>query len=141
MEEIHYARPLHFLKELTVTGNPIMSYRSSRLHVIFMIPQLEVLNGGEVTADENVNAGNLHGADAEGLKAIRQKYFPDGELDDGGGAVVPVSAGLLASNGLDAKVRPFLLARERGTGGGREGERGRKGCGERGRGRGRQTDR
>ncbi len=40
-----------------------------------------------------VLAANMHGADAEGLRLIRRKYFPNGELDDGGGAVPPLAAG------------------------------------------------
>jgi len=103
LDEVKHASPLPLLKQLTITGNAVVNYKLSKLHIVYLIPQLEVLNGEEVSYTENVHAANLHGADAEGLKTIRKKYFPDGELDDGGGAVVPVSAGLLASNGLDAK--------------------------------------
>jgi hypothetical protein len=49
-----------------------------------------------------VHASNLHGADAPALKAIRDRHFPHGELDDGGGAIPPMAAGLLPSDGRDA---------------------------------------
>ncbi len=39
----------------------------------------------------------MHGSDAEALRAIRRRHFPNGELDDGGGAIPPPSAGLVAS--------------------------------------------
>ncbi len=46
-----------------------------------------------------VLAANMHGADAEGLRLIRRKYFPNGELDDGGGAIPPLAAGACAHRG------------------------------------------
>jgi hypothetical protein len=54
-----------------------------------------------VTVDERekVAAQNLHGADAAALKVTRAAAFPRGELDDGGGALPPIAAGLLASDG------------------------------------------
>lgn len=56
-----------------------------------------MLDGQPVEAKEKVLAANMHGADAEGLRLIRRRYFPNGELDDGGGALPPTSAGLIAS--------------------------------------------
>ncbi len=53
-----------------------------------------MLNGLPVSAEDKVSAANMHGEDAAALAAIRRKYFPNGELDDGGGAIPPTSAGM-----------------------------------------------
>jgi hypothetical protein len=58
-----------------------------------MLPHLQLLDGSPVGADERVEAGNMHGADAQGLVGIRRRFFPQGELDDGGGAIPPTAAG------------------------------------------------
>jgi hypothetical protein len=71
----------------------------SRLHAAHLLPQLLELNGAPVTPEERVRAGDAHGAGAEALAAARRRWFPDGELDDGGGAVPPKAAGLVPSAG------------------------------------------
>lgn len=65
-----------------------------RLHVVYLLPQVSVLDGTLVGPNEKVDAANMHGADAEGLVEIRRTFFPQGELDDGGGAIPPTSAGM-----------------------------------------------
>lgn len=65
----------------------------ARLHAMHLLPQLRALDGAPVTPAERLAAANMHGAEAEGLSAIRRKHFPDGELDDGGGAIPPTAAG------------------------------------------------
>lgn len=40
MEEVRYANPLPLLKNLQITGNAISSYRLSRLHLLYLIPQV-----------------------------------------------------------------------------------------------------
>lgn len=55
--------------------------------------QLQQLNGVEVTVVEKVDAGNMVGAATDGLVLIRRQFFPNGELEDGGGAVPPTAAG------------------------------------------------
>uniref|UniRef100_A0A061QPX4 Leucine-rich repeat and guanylate kinase domain-containing protein n=1 Tax=Tetraselmis sp. GSL018 TaxID=582737 RepID=A0A061QPX4_9CHLO len=103
LEEVRFGRGLQNFRSLNVSGNDVCSYRQSRLHIVYLMPQLFVLNDEEVLPAEKVQSLNLHGADAEVLKQIRRKHFPDGELDDGGGAIVPVSAGLLAATASHAK--------------------------------------
>lgn len=63
--------------------------------------QVSLLNGAAVSYIEKVDAANMAGAEAEGLMAIRKQYFPQGELDDGGGAVPPTAAGMLAATVQD----------------------------------------
>lgn len=55
--------------------------------------QLQQLDGVQVTLEEKVEAGNMVGAAADGLVSIRRRFFPKGELEDGGGAVPPTAAG------------------------------------------------
>lgn len=61
--------------------------------------QVFTLDQQLVDEKEKVHARNLHGWDADGLKKIRDHHFPNGELDDGGGAIPPIAAGLLACPG------------------------------------------
>jgi hypothetical protein len=46
-----------------------------------------------MSAGMQVRVANMHGAAAERLRAIRAQFFPNGELEDGGGAVLPAAAG------------------------------------------------
>lgn len=55
------------------------------------------LNDAAISHVEKVDAANMAGAAADGLLAIRKHFFPDGELDDGGGAVPPTAAGTEAT--------------------------------------------
>ena len=67
-------------------------------HICLQVTSLDSLLVDEC---EKVHAHNLHGADAAALRATRAQFFPDGELDDGGGAIPPLAAGLLASDGTE----------------------------------------
>jgi Leucine-rich repeat len=87
------------LGTLNLSANPAQMCMDYRLHLVFLLPQVTNLDSLLVDEKEKVHAQNLHGADAEGLKSIRDKYFPFGELDDGGGAIPPIAAGLLPDDG------------------------------------------
>lgn len=58
-----------------------------------LLLQLQQLDGLEVSVGEKVDAGNMVGAATDGLVLIRRRFFPQGELEDGGGAVPPTAAG------------------------------------------------
>lgn len=77
----------------------------ARLHTVHLLPQLQLLDGSLITAEERLAAANMHGAEAEGLSAIRRRYFPDGELDDGGGAIPPTAAGAAGLGGGGGATR------------------------------------
>ena len=62
--------------------------------------QLQQLNGVQLTLGEKVEAVNMVGAAADGLVAIRRRFFPQGGLEDGGGAVLPTAA--VSSTGSQA---------------------------------------
>ncbi|GMH43357.1 hypothetical protein BSKO_11279 [Bryopsis sp. KO-2023] len=102
LEDIHHARSAAFLDELCILGNPLEQVLHFRLHTVHLLPQVTTLDQQRVGEKEKVLAANLHGADAEDLRAIRKKWFPNGELDDGGGAILPTSAGMVASDGSDS---------------------------------------
>ncbi|GLC73170.1 hypothetical protein PLESTF_001343000 [Pleodorina starrii] len=97
LEELVAVRGAPLLGTLNVHGNPLDRAMSLRLHVVHLLPQVIQLDGVAVDSKEKVLAANMHGADAEGLRLIRRKYFPNGELADGGGAIPPLAAGLVAS--------------------------------------------
>lgn len=52
---------------------PTAQFLSVRLHIINLLPQVTVLNEVPVSAKEKVLSNNMHGADAEALRAIRRK--------------------------------------------------------------------
>lgn len=90
------------LGNLNLSSNPAQRCTDYRLHLVSLLPQVTNLDNLLVDEKEKVHAQNLHGADAEGLKRIRDRYFPNGELDDGGGAIPPIAAGLLPDDGTGA---------------------------------------
>ena len=104
LEEFCSLSQLGNLKELNIAGNPCCLAMWSRLYVIHLLPQLGMLDDSQVSAEEKIKALNMQGADIQSLEAIRTKYFPEGELDDGGNAIPPLSAQLKAYEGiLDAR--------------------------------------
>ena len=89
------------LGTLTLARNPVRNVVDYRLHLVHLLPQVTSLDAVRVDEREKVHAQNLHGAEAAALKATRDALFPHGELDDGGGAVPPMAAGLLPSDGRE----------------------------------------
>jgi hypothetical protein len=87
---------------LNVSNNPVCHVMEYRLHLVHLLPQVTSLDNVLVDEREKVHAQNLHGADAAVLKVTRERFFPHGELDDGGGAVPPMAAGLLPSDGRES---------------------------------------
>jgi hypothetical protein len=87
------------LGTLNLIENPAQQCMDYRLHIVFLLPQVTSLDSLLVDEKEKVHAQNLHGADAAGLKRTRDFFFPHGELDDGGGAIPPIAAGLLPDHG------------------------------------------
>ena len=70
---------LTFLRELSLMGNTLTYAHKARLHTLYLLPCLTILDGTEVLIEEKVEAANLHGADIEGLRSIRAKFFPNNE--------------------------------------------------------------
>ena len=80
-------------------GNALARACDARLHALQLLPGVTRLDGAPVAAAERVAARDLHGAGMGALEAARRRHFPNGELDDGGGADAPAAAGLVASAG------------------------------------------
>lgn len=99
LSDVANASQCPLLGTLNLSANPAQKCMDYRLHIVFLLPQVTNLDGLLVDEREKVHAQNLHGADAEGLKQTRDHYFPHGELDDGGGAIPPIAAGLLPDHG------------------------------------------
>lgn len=99
LSDVADAAQCPLLGTLNLSRNPAQQCMDYRLHIVHLLPQVTNLDSLLVDEKEKVHAQNLHGADAEGLKATRDHYFPHGELDDGGGAIPPIAAGLLPDNG------------------------------------------
>jgi hypothetical protein len=99
LSDVAEAAQCPLLGTLNLSANPTQKCMDYRLHIVFLLPQVINLDGLLVDEREKVHAQNLHGADAEGLKRTRDHYFPHGELDDGGGAIPPIAAGLLPDQG------------------------------------------
>jgi hypothetical protein len=86
-------RGLPLLADLDVAGNSLEAAQHAHLHVVHLLTQLQRLNGAEVSVVDKAEAGNLVGAATDDLVGIRRQFFPQGELEDGGGAVPPTAAG------------------------------------------------
>ncbi|KAG1668378.1 hypothetical protein FOA52_004887 [Chlamydomonas sp. UWO 241] len=97
LHDLAHVAHLGRLCELAVAGNPLERFLDIRLHLVDLLPHVSTLDGVAVSAKEKVLSANMHGADAEARRTIRRRFFPNGELDDGGGAVLPTAAGLSVS--------------------------------------------
>jgi hypothetical protein len=69
--QLQWIERLALLTELDFSFNPIQNKKHYRSQVLFHIPQLRMLDGVEIIAEEKVKSENLHGADVND----RQKIF------------------------------------------------------------------
>lgn len=58
-----YIERLNLLTELDFCFNPVQNKKHFRSQVLYHIPQLRMLDGVEIMAEEKVKAENLHGVD------------------------------------------------------------------------------
>lgn len=93
LEDVAALVQLPLLGELDLRANPLQLAMGARLHAVHLLPRVGVLDGVPVGAAERVAAGDMHGAHAAALRGVRARWFPQGELDDGGGAIPPAAAG------------------------------------------------
>jgi len=61
--QLRYVEGLELLTELDMCFNPIQNKKHYRIQVLFHIPQLRMLDGVDIMAEEKVKAENLHGVD------------------------------------------------------------------------------
>ncbi|KAK9828639.1 hypothetical protein WJX72_001247 [[Myrmecia] bisecta] len=107
LETLAPLQQLPALSWLSTANNLLEEALDARLHTIHLLSRLTSLNSLTVSVEDRVDAGNLYGADHEGQQAIRHLYFPSGELENGGGAPLPVSAGLAPSDRQDEQGCDF----------------------------------
>ncbi|KAF8063013.1 hypothetical protein HT031_003852 [Scenedesmus sp. PABB004] len=103
---------LALLSELRAKDNPATATQDARRAAVRLLPQLLLLDGAAVSAEERVDAANAGaaGGAAAALAAIRRAHFP-AELDgDGGGAVPPKAAGLAPSRAEEEESCPDAAA-------------------------------
>lgn len=89
LKAAHHTGPLVCaLEDLAPPNAKLLGFNSNRMRMFTLLlawlaglhlaSQVAVLDGEPVAAKEKVLAANMHGADADGLRAIRRKYFPNG---------------------------------------------------------------
>ena len=79
---MRYIEQLPLLTELEMCFNPIMDKKLYRLQVLFHIPQLRMLDGMEIQAEEKVKAENLHGVDLADRETIFKALLPQENFVD-----------------------------------------------------------
>lgn len=68
--QLRYVENLELLTELDMCFNPIQNKKHYRIQVLFHIPQLRMLDGVDIIAEEKVKAENLHGIDKNDRSTI-----------------------------------------------------------------------
>jgi hypothetical protein len=74
LEALAPAAAAGLLASLDVRRCPVQLVQGCRLHVLYLMPQLTLLDGRQAGPGEKVAAANMHGADAAGLVAIRNRW-------------------------------------------------------------------
>lgn len=82
VRQLRYIEQLPLLTELEFCFNPIMDKKLYRLQVLFHIPQLRMLDGMEIQAEEKVKAENLHGVDLSDRETIFKALLPQENFVD-----------------------------------------------------------
>ena len=67
---------LKLLTELDFSFNPIQNKKHYRSQVLYHIPQLRLLDGNLIQAEEKVKAENLHGVDLNDREKIFKAMLP-----------------------------------------------------------------
>jgi Leucine-rich repeat (LRR) protein len=79
-KHLEQLQQLPLLRELDCRGNPCVSKKvETRFRLIYMLPQLQVLNGQSVTASERFLADELHEEFSHIDDAVHQLLLPNGE--------------------------------------------------------------
>ena len=109
---------LTYLRRLAVKGNTLTQAYKARLHILYLLPSLTLLDDAEVRIEDKVEAANLHGADLEGLRSIRAKFFPN-RADDEAHLLAPDEHSLGKATSVPAAVAASVAAgEEKGRAGG-----------------------
>ena len=74
--QLRYIEQLPLLTELEMCFNPIMDKKHYRLQMLFHIPQLRMLDGMDIKAEEKIKAENLHSVDTPDRETIFKALMP-----------------------------------------------------------------
>ena len=74
--QFQYIEHLNLLTELDFSFNPVQNKKHYRSQVLFHIPQLRMLDGVDIIAEEKVKAENLHGIDLNDREKIFNTMLP-----------------------------------------------------------------
>ena len=80
--QLAYIENLPLLTEIDLCCNPIQNRKFYRLQVLFHIPQLRLLDGVVITAEDKIKAENLHGLDMADRELIFQTLLPEEKFID-----------------------------------------------------------
>lgn len=80
--QLKYIELLPLLTELDLCFNPVMNKKHYRLQVLYHIPQLRMVDGSEVLAEEKVKAENLHNCDLKDRELIFNTLLPQEKFVD-----------------------------------------------------------
>lgn len=80
--QLRYVEGLELLTELDMCFNPIQNKKHYRIQVLFHIPQLRMLDGVDIAAEEKVKAENLHGVDKNDKETIFTSLLPEEKFVD-----------------------------------------------------------
>lgn len=75
--QLRYVEHLELLTEMDLCFNPIQDKKHYRIQVLFHIPQLRMLDGVDIIAEEKVKAENLHGVDTNDRRIIFTTLLPE----------------------------------------------------------------
>lgn len=80
--QLRYIENLELLTELDLCFCPIQDKKHYRLQVLYHIPQLRMLDGVDIMAEEKVKAENLHGGDHNDRNTIFSSLLPEEKFVD-----------------------------------------------------------
>ena len=80
--QLRYVENLELLTELDLCFNPIQNKKHYRLQVLFHIPELRMIDGFEIIAEEKVKAESLHGVDRNDRETIFTSLLPQEKFVD-----------------------------------------------------------
>ena len=74
--QFQYIERLSLLTELDFSFNPVQNKKHYRSQVLYHIPQLRMLDGVDIIAEEKAKAENLHGVDLNDREKIFKVMLP-----------------------------------------------------------------
>ena len=80
--QLQFIERLNLLTELDLSYNPIQNKKHYRSQVLYHIPQLRMLDGVQIIAEEKAKSENLHGVDLKDREQIFKAMLPQENFVD-----------------------------------------------------------